>query len=558
MTENGLYVAYTLARLPNVRGEVMNVEDWLQTVESWAKESSLLSVLLLVVGVGLITSIRWMNRNRLVIKPFTVEDKQLADGFNSLGVLVESELRRAIGIHQSLNDAAGDPRLFHELAPHTTAEDLGVSIVPAKFSQLMKVWIGVLGYVFSPPTVEGRVYLDGTAVNVRATLFRRGQPPNELDLVTRASQEAAGKNDLAREFAMRLIFQLSPGAAVASWQALDALTEALSQWPQRFELSEGEFQTLSQRLQQAQAWDQGSPLISYSLGLLHYGRYAADHNRFAYDFFDKATRTTDLRLQSLASTGAARCLCQDYHRFGLQSPELVSEARRLAQVGVELLETVRVTRSTARPMPQKLQMDRIRALFCKAFAYHVTEIPEDLLRGQAILEQVVADSHPKIPHYVYNNLGYVLMVRAGRYDPGNHALYLEAKRYLQLTLAVEPRQKFALANLGNVERLLGQPERAIRHYTEAVAIDPNYANGWAEMSWALLEANKAKEAESAFKTALGLAQSDGHRSEVTELYARGLFRRGRGQEALQLGVHALSLNSANVSLRGWLDRVSKE
>ena len=294
--------------------------------------------------------------------------------------------------------------------------------------------------------------------------------------------------------------------------------------------------------------------MNYNLGLLNYYRYQPDGNEEARKLFNQASRTPNARLKGLAKTGLARCFCQDYHRFGRETPSVLNEARELAGEAIALLEQARS--EAGKKHAHLIKLDLARAYACRAFAYHVTEQPDDIEKGKADYLNVIDQTHPDVPTYVYNNLGYILMARAGRFTPADDkASYGEAESYLEKALEQTPRHKFALANLGNVERLIGRHENAISRYQEAVTIDPDYTNGWNELAWAYLAHGQAAEAQEAHERALGLSRSDSQLSEVKELYARALHSIGLHEEALRTAKEAITLNADNSTLVAWLNEI---
>lgn len=67
----------------------------------------------------------------------------------------------------------------------------------------------------------------------------------------------------------------------------------------------------------------------------------------------------------------------------------------------------------------------------------------------------------------WNNLG-VLLIEEGR--------YMDASRALQRAAAISPTDPRPHDNLGLIYHLTGYDEQALRHYTDALELDPQYLN----------------------------------------------------------------------------------
>jgi tetratricopeptide (TPR) repeat protein len=411
-----------------------------------------------------------------------------------------------------------------------------------------------------PPTVSGIIHRTGDEATLEAAIDVRNRGRHQLESVSRPISALRFQQRIARDLALIVIRHQSPEMSIRNWQALDKFTEALTIWPPATtvtDATESRFRETEDALLAAQEYDPDSPLINFNLALLCYGKFDAEYNERALVMFDKATRTANLHLKGLAKIGLARCYCQEYHRFGQQTQVVLDKARATSAEAVELIK--QAMREARKADAERLKYDYARALYCRAFAQHVTEKPEDIERGVRDYLEVIDITKPNVPDFVYNNLGYILMAKRGRFEPyGGPSDYDEAARYLNLALEQEPSQKMALANLGNVERLKGNYREAIGRYREALEIDPNYANGWNEFAWVYLEAAQPDKAEAAHKKALSLASSPDHQYDIKENYARILYHVGRRGEALALVRDVQKGNPDKITTNEWLAEIEGE
>lgn len=108
--------------------------------------------------------------------------------------------------------------------------------------------------------------------------------------------------------------------------------------------------------------------------------------------------------------------------------------------------------------------------------------------------------------------------------------------------------------MGNLERLRKNYDDAIKYYKSAIEIDPQYANGFSELSWVYLETNQIKKSREAYKKALNLAGLDSHKSKIKEYYARCHFQIGKVDEARKLVLEAIKLDKKkeNLELLEWI------
>jgi len=332
--------------------------------------------------------------------------------------------------------------------------------------------------------------------------------------------------------------------------------------------------------------DKSSPLVNYNLALIYYYEYSDKQMAEAILHFDRTTHTQIDRFVYLGQIGLARCYCQNYHRLGKQIPEVLSRAREAADEAVRLIKKEKV-KLGLEEWTGHVKVDYARALYCQAFAQHVTEIDDDLDSGVRLYLEILEmycqlgkdnifknsgnlntvinllnDKKPKVPAVIYNNLGYILMARGGRFERKNEKsdeYYKHAKEFFKLAFTRASDYKFARANLGNLERLDKNYDRAIFQYNIAIDLDKKYVNGYSERSWAHLEFGHHDDAQKDHNLAIEYAEEPSHKSKVKEYYARAYWRIDEYDKAKKLVVEALEFDekNENFELQDWIKNEKK-
>ena len=520
----------------------------------WIQAVLTVPVLLFILQVGYAIN----DRNRLQIGPFKVAGDKVPSAFKRLGELVESEMRRVLQVHQKLRTAAGELSLARDVSLASFSESIYATTEASSEKRLgeLRIALSLIRHLFRPPRIRGLVILAGNRMSVTATYESRGSADQALEPVHREPFEAEHINAIARELALKAILARSDVTDIRSPEAFGLLTEALASLPALTinSSAKGDFAETEEKLRGALRLDGNSAFINYNLGLVLYYRYGGEGYEEALKLFRRGTRTAHGRLRYLARIAYARCLAQNYHRLGRQSEAELTEARRDAD---QALEEVREAKRYAPPEAQRrLAHDEGYALYAVAFSRHATETPEDIDLGVEFYEESIAAWGDDTPAVVYNNLGYILMAKVGRFDPaeGQGDQYSKAAEAFEKALAREGSYKFTLANLGNVERLRGNYRKAVELYEEAIEADPNYANAHNELAWVYVYSGDEQKAREYHAKAIQLAAHDGHKAEIMEAYAHILHGLGRKDEALDLGRRAWPLNRDNTDLEAWLTR----
>ena len=520
-------------------------------MSNWEIVTIVMIVALFVIGVAS----SYVRRNNLQISAFQLEHPDLPSSLRPLARLIAAELRRITRIHASARDAAGEHSWAADASLASLSQpldvDKGLDAFEHPLVKPASVLLSIFRWLFRPPRIVGAAYLEGPRVKVRCTHVRRGQKDRELDEVSRDASREDLASVLARDVADTIVLAFSRPDVIASREAFRLVTEALAEMP-RITINSPAKQNFAgpqAKLDAALEKDDG-PLVHFNLGLIHYFRYSREANQKAIQHFKRSSRIRGHRLSYLGRIGSARSLAQAYHRYGQQEEDDLEKARAEAAKAVELVEKARV----GKDKDEFLRWDYALALYVDAFAQHITEQPDDIDRGAAGYRRIIEFLGDRTPSVVHNNLGYILMAKAGRYvaGEGTDDLYDQAAAHFEDSLKKEPTYKFALANLGNVERLRGNYDEAIHLYEEALEHDPAYVNGHNELAWVYLQQGDGEAALKKHAKALELAQAPQHKAEVKEHYAHVLYELGEKKKAVVLAREALALNESNLDLKIWL------
>lgn len=543
--------------------------------------------------------ISFSYRNKLVIK-IVPSSKDLPDSFESFEARVRDKIAKISQIHRRAKEAASDINIFRDLSMPAGGEAIEIQeefekLITKELKGPVKLLVLIFKWLFRPPQITGQVLLakfskEGNFVNGDVTIScryipRRGKGQMvQIDPVKYSGIADSNLGARAEELALKIVMLLSDNVGTSSWNALKLVTEALKEWPDttmRSQEADTFFEKSNSKLKQALEYDPTSPLVHYNLALILYYEYGDRQIADALKHFDLASQTPVNRFHYLGKTGVARCYCQNYHRLGKQTPKDLTQARIAAAEAITLIEEEKDTLLLEK-WTGPLKVDYARAKYCQAFALHVTEKDKDIDGGvKAYMDilrmyaeppredifnypgdlteaiKILNKTMPAVPAVFYNNLGYILMARGGRFKEKNEEsqnYYNMAKGFLKLGLRRDSNYKFARANLGNLERLFRNYDQAVYQYERAIALDPKYVNGYSELSWVYLDANQPDKAQEAHETALGYAVLDSHKSKVKEYYARAHWRIGAIEKAKQLVLKAIENDqkNENYELLDWI------
>ena len=548
--------------------------------------------------------ISYQNRNKLVMKILPMS-KNLPDSFKYFKTRVRNNILRISQIHRKTKAQAGDINIFRELSMPSQGEGMAVQKASEKFINKklfapVKLLELIFKWLFRPPKIEVEILL---ANRVKEESQLKGDLTIECRYIPRVGKKdmvqleparrsgvvAENIDGAAEEVSLKILMLLSEDVGTNSWEALKYTTEALANWPpttiKAQEADEGFAESL-EKLKLAAEKDKISPLVNYNLALIYYSEYSDQQMSEAIRHFDRSTRTQINRFAYLGKIGLARCYCQNYHRLGKQTPKDLSTAREAAAEAVELIKKEKV-KLGLEEWTGHIKVDFARAKYCQAFAQHVTEKDDDIDNGVKlyleILEmycQLVADNifcypgdlkaaidtlkdkKPKVPAVIYNNLGYILMARGGRFERKNDQsdqYYRNAMEFFELTLSKDPNYKFAMANLGNLERLEGNYKKAIEYYDNAIESDEKYVNGYSERSWVHLQFGHHDKAQKDHHKAVEYAAESSHKSKVKEYYARAHWRIKKYDTAKKLVIEAIEYDkrNKNYELQDWINSEKK-
>jgi tetratricopeptide (TPR) repeat protein len=194
------------------------------------------------------------------------------------------------------------------------------------------------------------------------------------------------------------------------------------------------------------------------------------------------------------------------------------------------------------------------ARYSEAFAHHVTEEEDDVKSSIPIYQDAIdtlRGADVAVPPILYNNLGYQYMTLAGLKERGSDtATYRVARQLFEKAVETFPDLHFAWANLGNVDRLLGNPAAAEKSYRRALDIvardGGKYPPGWNELACVLLEfGGRDTEAWQAHRQALTDASSPAVRAKLRAEFAQSLVLVGQPEAAVEVAEQGLAEDADN-------------
>lgn len=422
-----------------------------------------------------------------------------------------------------------------------------------------------LNPTFRGGTARLRIQVEGAAGDrvLCAVLSRRGKRLvlPEIPLDRRAATNSTYPSAI-EELAARTLDELDPRDG-APWQTRAHVVRSMRRWD-----TEGVAATQECRreLLCALAIDPLGPVVNYALGALAYNQYDEDTTRRAIEHFAVAHASAG-RLPAELTGLAGLCLsgitlsnCQLYHRFGMETPAVLAAGRTAAVMAVA---TTRVQLDRVNRHRHSLSIRRnamegyALARYGEAFSQHVTEIRDDVKASIPMYEDAIDTlelAALPVPAVLFNNLGYQHMTLAGRVEPGpDIARYHVARQYFSTALERSPDLHFGWANLGNVDRLLGNPDAAEESYRRALEVAAAkgivYPPGWNELACVLLELGRTDEAEDCHLRALGAASSAPVRARLRAEYGQSLLLIGRPDQTIAVAELGLGEDPDNLHCR---------
>lgn len=551
---------------------------------------------LIFLAISFYTSYKYRDDLLIEIVP---ESNEHSQSFKGLTTLVQAHIKLVSQTHRESREAASDLNIFRDLAMPPQGEAIAISdqlekLIRRELKAPVKLLTLIFKWLFRPPKVEGKIFSSNlekkngktsgeVTITCRYIPKRKRGDVTQIDTIRRSGE--VDIDGMAKECALKIVHLLSSSVGTKSWDALGLVTEALKHWPPtatiKSKSQDTAFEESEKKLRQALKIDSKSPLVNYNLALILYYEYGGKQNIQAIKHFERSWQTDIQRHHYLGKIGLARCYCQNYHRFGKQTHNDLLKARDAAHEAVELIKKEK-QRLGYKYWSGYLRIEYARALYCRAFAQHLTQKDDDIEKGKKdyldIIKlycpsfekqmahlpndidagiEILREELPKVPAVVYNNLGYIIMVRGGRFvprDEKSRKFYDEAKKFMELALRREADYKFAHANMGNLERLRKDYDEAIKHYKIAIEQDPKYVNGYSRLAWVYLETNEPQKAREAYEEALKLADLDSHKSKVKEYFARSHWNIGKIEEAKKLISEAIQLDkkTENLELLDWI------
>ncbi len=481
---------------------------------------------------------------RLVVKPVRVEAEQKA-----VEILEEMRSQQRLarggvqGVRVSLPLSARAPR------------DLRIRWArPGRMPTWPSRWRGT-----AVLRVDVKDTPPGTALTgeLRSGGWERALPPVALTNRPATSVTGTPYPSAVEELCARVLNEIDPRDG-APWLARAYVVHSVRRWDAEGRAAGAECR---RALIAAQGDDPLGPVVNYALGALAYNNYDADLMRDSIDYFTVANASAGRLgeamkgLAGLCLTGMALAYSQLYHRFGMESEDVVTSGRTTAEMAVDITRR-RLMRPGLPPVVWRNASEGYAlALYAEAFATHMTQREEDVRESIPLYEEAIArleDAGLPVPAVLYNNLGYQHMTLEGLKEPGPDATkrYEKARALFEQSVTVFPDLHFGWANLGNVDRLLRNPAAAESSYRQALEIcartGTRYPQGWNELACVLLQLGKRNdEALESHRMALAATDSLSVRARLRAEYAESLVLVGKVTEAATVAEQGLAEDPGN-------------
>ncbi|MBB2943607.1 uncharacterized protein YjbI with pentapeptide repeats/tetratricopeptide (TPR) repeat protein [Actinoplanes lutulentus] len=470
----------------------------------------------------------WTGVRRVLVVPDTSRAAEPVRQIAGELARQQSMSRRVEGVRMSLPLAVRPPRSLR----------ISLGRVSPRLRSVATVRVGVTdAAITATVTFRGR-----TCVLPPVPLDRDPDPALELTAID--------------EVAARILDVTDPRDG-APWYARACVTAANRLW-----VAEGRpaIDRCRRILLAARLTDRRSPVVNYALGALGYNEYDGEPTKASREYFAVAYVAAvrlgpDMEgLVGLCLTGTALANCQLYHRFGMDTPDVLAAGRSAAANAVSRTRERLVRGGLSRRTHRNAMEGYALARYAQAFAQHVTEEEDDVRSSIPIYQDAIntlLDVGAPVPAVLYNNLGYQHMTVAGLKERGSDATsYRTARKLFVDSLEVHPELHFGWANLGNVDRLLGNPaaaEQSYRRALEIVAADGGrYPQGWNELACVLLElGGRDDEAWAAHRQAVADGSAPAVRARLRAEFASRLILVGHPDEAAEVAREGLAEDPDN-------------
>ncbi|MEU7981470.1 pentapeptide repeat-containing protein [Micromonospora sp. NPDC049081] len=472
---------------------------------------------------------KWMGVRRVLLVPATPHAADTARDIAAEMARQQSLSRQVAGVRMSLPLTVRPPRALRVRAGRLSLRIWSTAAVRVSVAR---------GAIIASVTFRGR----------SCTL-----PPVPIERgLTSGVPDAGLKLTAIDEVTARILNVVDPRDG-ASWFVRACATASNRIW-----IDEGRPSTARCRriLLSARQADPLSPVVNYALGALGYNEYEVEPTKTSLEHFAVAYASSGRLapgmdgLIGLCLTGTALANCQLYHRFGMETPGVLAASRSAAANAVAKTRERLKQRNLSRRVYRNAMEGYALARYAEAFAQHVTEEEDDVRSSIPIYEDAIETLravNAPVPAVLYNNLGYQHMTEAGLKERGSDAQsYRKARAYFLESLKAHPDLHFGWANLGNVDRLLGNPAAAEKSYQRALAIvaaeGGRYPQGWNELACVLLD--------------LGGRDDDAwtaHRQAVTEGSAPAVRAKLRAEFASRLILVRHPDKAAEVAQEGLAD-----
>jgi tetratricopeptide (TPR) repeat protein len=278
-----------------------------------------------------------------------------------------------------------------------------------------------------------------------------------------------------------------------------------------------------EKYRQSVAIEPGYALAHYNLGTLLYNRFTATDNDRAIEHLRKAAEASEATLKALSLGVLSRAYCQQVHRYGHEKMPWMAWAEEASGMAVQLGPDLEET------------------WLAHGFTLQLLGKPREAIEAYWRVMALPGDSPEelRLKSSAENNRAYIAMTEFNDLK--------EAEVLFKHALALDPHNKFAYANLGEIYKRQKNHSAALVAFEQAVRLDSRYINGTNELGMLYIaiaadarDSGKEKEMEEALQKArhwheraLSIVPEEEarHRAELRKRFANAYRERGFYTEA---------------------------
>ena len=429
--------------------------------------------------------------------------------------------------HERSDRAIGSWNIYRDVPTFRQGLDEDVKLLASvelgKYASVISSFLMILfrlvPMVLRPARLRGSIHQYGEQLHLLASLEFYGQGrrkrTNYVWEVVQAGASPERLPDAVEELAYKIFIDLVQEDVFKSWRAFRAYTEGLSRYISYVDLkADSDYQSAEQWYKNGLEEEPQSAALHYNLGVLRYYQFTTSSNKEAIANFTEALKSSHARLRAYAHSGLANALLQQYVRFNVRQANALQEAVYHAKRACDI----------------EPNLDSANKAL--AFAYHQLSEKSDSDGDRAKVHRDLAikfyrrafELNPR-NYIAHNNLGNLYLEWATRRERRGSAeskrLLSKAAKEIEACLTINPQYHHAQDNLANVFRELGDFDRAIESYWNALRANPNYPEAMNDLATLYLERDfkgrNLMEAKNYHEQALAMLQKDSDEQQVKKL-----------------------------------------